>query len=119
MCSDACGARVVTSGSWLNCTGPRTTLNGASAVGGLHFDDHVVRDGLLVAGEVDEALERRPLTLHRLQMLTPVLEGLAPDRLHDQFAGRLGIFHQREHIGEARIVGRLREGPRCSNVSRM
>src|SRR6185312_3467657 len=28
VCSDACGAREVTSGSWLNCTGPRTTLNG-------------------------------------------------------------------------------------------
>src|SRR5271155_6284137 len=43
-----------------------------AAAGELDLDDHVVGDGLLVAGEVDETLERRPLAFHRLQVLPPV-----------------------------------------------
>ena len=109
VCSDACGARVVSSGSWLNWIGPRTTLNGVAAVGGLDLDDHVVGDRLLVVGEVDEALERRPLTLHRLQVLTPVLERLAADRLGDEFGCLRGILDQRHDVGEAWIVGQLRQ----------
>jgi hypothetical protein len=54
------GRASVSRGSWLNWTGPRTTLKRLSAVGGLDLDDHVVGDRLLIGGEVDEALERRP-----------------------------------------------------------
>jgi hypothetical protein len=35
-----------------------------------------------------------PLTLHRLEVLAPVLEGLAADRLSDEFDCRRGIFDQ-------------------------
>ena len=62
---------------------------------GLDFDDHVVGDRLVVGDEVEEALERRPLTLHRPEVLTPVLEGLATDRLRNEFDCGFGVLDQR------------------------
>jgi hypothetical protein len=91
VCSEACGARVVSSGSWLNWTGPRTTLNGA-AVAGFDLDDHVVGHGLLIGAQIDEALERRPLAPHGLEVLTPVLERLAADGLGDELHTLLAFW---------------------------
>src|SRR5262245_34684066 len=54
-------------------------LHWSSAVGRLHFDDHVVRERLLIGGELNQALDRCPLAFHRLQVLTPVSKGLAAD----------------------------------------
>src|SRR3546814_9947205 len=78
------------------------------AVVAFEFDQHVVGERLLVGGEVLQALDRRPLTLHRLQMLPPVREWLGSDRLDDQIAGSAGVLDQLVDIGEARIVAGLR-----------
>src|SRR3546814_13559359 len=85
------------------------------AVVAFEFDQHVVGERLLVGGEVLQALDRRPLTLHRLQMLPPVREWLGSDRLDDQIAGSAGGLDQFE-IGRASCrerecqYGKLSEG---------
>ena len=38
-------------------------------VGGFDLDDHVVGHGLVVGQQIDHALDRRPLALHRLEVL--------------------------------------------------
>jgi len=58
--------------SWLNWTGGRTSLIGGPPA----IYDHVVGQRLLIGGEVQQALERRPLARVGLQMLAPVFERL-------------------------------------------
>ena len=50
-------------------TGPRTTLNRAPPSAASDLDDVFVGHRPFVAGEVDQALEWRPLAPHRLQVL--------------------------------------------------
>jgi hypothetical protein len=70
-------------------------LKRLSAVARLDLDDHVVGDRLFVARDVGEALERSPLTPHRLEVLAPVIEGLAADRLRNEFDCGQGVLDQR------------------------
>src|SRR5579875_3626323 len=86
---------------------PADDFKRLSAIGGLDLHDHVVSNRLFILGELDETLERRPLTLHRFQMLPPVVERLAAYSLCDYLGGRLGIFHQRKYIREAGIISGL------------
>src|SRR3954471_23903838 len=84
-------------------------LERLAPAGRLDLDDHVVGDRLLVAREVHEALERCPLAPHRLEVLAPVLEGLAADRLSDEFGCRRSVLDKRHDVGEAWIIGQFRK----------
>src|SRR6516165_11253228 len=88
-----------------------------SAAGEFDFGDHVVGNRLLVIGQLNKALERCLLTFHRLQVLPPVLKGLAGEGLRDQFGGRIGVLDQRQYVGEARIVGGVGDAEMLESVA--
>ncbi|ABK73678.1 hypothetical protein MSMEG_0584 [Mycolicibacterium smegmatis MC2 155] len=87
-----------------------------AAVGRLDLDDHVVGDGLLVGRQVDQALERRPLSLHGLEVPAPVLERPAADRLGDALGGLCGVLDERQHVAEPRIVGEFGQAEMLESV---
>src|SRR5580693_6901116 len=56
--------------------GPTNHLEWWTAITRLNLADHIVGKRLLVLREVEKTLERRPLTLHRFEVLAPVRERL-------------------------------------------
>src|ERR1700757_1946744 len=43
-----------------------------STVAGFDLDDHIICQSLFVLGKIEQALYRRPLPLHRLEVLPPI-----------------------------------------------
>ena len=92
MCSEACGARVVCQRLVIELHRAAHQLDRCAAVDGLDLEDHVVGERLLVGAQIEQALDRRPLALHGLQVLAPVVERLLGEGVGDEVAGRLPVF---------------------------